>query len=82
MKATRVRASTSVKKEVLVGEYSSEWVVSDRTRFQYVKKLLEQKYEWTNQNLKVANLNYLEHLSTTFSNGLKYIVDVHTQIGR
>ena len=31
MKATRVRASTSVKKEVLVGEYSSEWVVSDRT---------------------------------------------------
>ena len=31
MKATRVRVSTSVKKEVLVSEYSSEWVLSDHT---------------------------------------------------
>ena len=31
MKATRVRVSTSVKKEVLMIEYSSEWVLSDHT---------------------------------------------------
>ena len=31
MKATRVRVSTSVKKEVLMSEYSSEWVLSDHT---------------------------------------------------
>ena len=31
MKATRVRVSTSVKKEVLVSEYSREWVLSDHT---------------------------------------------------
>ena len=31
MKATRVRVSTSVKKEVLMIEYWSEWVLSDHT---------------------------------------------------
>ena len=35
MKATRVRVSTSVKKEVLVSEYSSEWVLSDHTSMYY-----------------------------------------------
>ena len=36
MKAIRVRVSTSVKKEVLVSEYSSEWVLSDHTITHYV----------------------------------------------
>ena len=35
MKATRVRVSTSVKKEVLMIEYSSEWVLSDQTSEYY-----------------------------------------------
>ena len=38
MKATRVRVSTSVKKEVLISEYSSEWVLSDHTSRYLLRK--------------------------------------------